>query len=81
MKYQAKQLQGGDDAGKWAVFTGSKYFPDTVDSSKAWVERRALEMSAQWYQRQVEKAEMEWRALNEAHPDLDTDYEWGDVLC
>ena len=52
MKYSAKKTTDG----KWAVFTGKKYFTDTLSESEAFVKEQALLMSMSWHQSQIDLA-------------------------
>lgn len=56
MKYKAGQLNNG----KWAVFTGRKYFPNTVCDSENDAHIQACEMSARWYQDKMDECAREW---------------------
>ena len=51
MKYRADQLSNG----QYAVFTGRKYFTDTVTNSKTEAERNAFIESMRWHQWQIDK--------------------------
>lgn len=53
MKYRADQLSNG----QYAVFTGRKYFTDTVTDSKAEAKRNAFIESMRWHQWQIDKIE------------------------
>ena len=91
MKYQAKQLKDGD----WAVFTGKrKYFADTVTSEKFEAAKEALEMSARWHQKQMDKCRKEWEELHEKNGfvscydeaateknSVHFDHRWSDILA
>ena len=55
MKYRADQLSNG----QYAVFTGRKYFTDTVTDSKAEAKRNAFIESMRWHQWQIDKIERE----------------------
>ena len=52
MKYKAGQLNNG----KWAVLTGNKHFPSTITENEQEAKERAIIMSMQWYQEQMDSA-------------------------
>ena len=67
MKYTAKKI----DQNRYAVSTGKNYFTDTVTHSKRKAEIEALQMSAQWYQAQMDTAHAELiklDAIDESDP-------------
>ncbi len=51
MKYRADQLRNG----QYAVFTGRKYFTDTVTDSKEQAEKFAMVESMVWHRNQMDK--------------------------
>ena len=51
MKYKADQLNNG----KYAVFTGKRYFPSTVTDSKEQAEKSAMVESMCWHRDQMDK--------------------------
>lgn len=51
MKYRADQLSNG----QYAVFTGRKYFTDTVTDSKEQAEKFAMVESMVWHRNQMDK--------------------------
>ena len=51
MKYRADQLRNG----QYAVFTGKKYFTDTVTDSKEQAEKFAMVESMVWHRNQMDK--------------------------
>ena len=55
MKYRADQLRNG----QYAVFTGKKYFTDTVTDSREQAEKFAMVESMRWHQWQMDKIERE----------------------
>ena len=57
MKYSAKQINNPahKDCGKWAVFTGKKYYPYTLSDNKEYATEQALILSMQWYNDQMDK--------------------------
>ena len=59
MKYRADQLSNG----QYAVFTGRKYFTDTVTDSKAEAKRNAFIESMRWHQWQIDKIEREMEGI------------------
>ena len=63
--------------GTYAVGTGkAKYFPETVTETADDAMRMACEMSAYWYQKQVDKCYLNWIKV---YPEGDQ-WEWGDKL-
>jgi len=50
MKYKAQQTSDG----QWAVFTGARYFVDTVTENQREAERIAFTMSMRWHQEQID---------------------------
>ena len=63
MKYNAKQLPTGD----FAVFTGKKYFTNTVTSNYLEAKQQACVMSMGFYKEQADKAWEELQKLSEVH--------------
>ena len=80
MKYKVIGLPYG----QFAVSAGRcSYFKSTVTGSEFEAKQRAIELSAKWYQAQIDKCQLEWTA-NREQADMDTtmdSYEWGDVLA
>lgn len=64
MKYNAKQMNDGN----FAVFTGKQYFTDTITSNERDAHVRALQLSAQWHQEQIDKAMNELDKLGAIDP-------------
>lgn len=79
MRYSVKEVQTGEDAGKWAVFIGRKYFPKTVTTDKLYARFMAYEKAGQYYHSLMLKAQVEWERLNEIKG-YQPDTTWGDVL-
>lgn len=90
MKYNAKQMPDG----KWAVFAGKKYFVNTVCDTENDAIIKACEMSAQWYQVEMDNCQKIWEETHRANgkvdhyddnrtPETAMDFwnEWGNVLC
>ncbi len=61
MKYRHAEMKS--KPGVFAVFTGVKYFTDTETDSEEAAKIRALQMSAQWYRAQLDKAHEKLRDL------------------
>lgn len=86
MKYKAKKVVSGPQAGLWAVHTGSRYWDSTATSNKLKAEQTAGIMSLQWHQDQIEKI---WSAICDSadgnyEPMLegyDSPTSLGDLLC
>lgn len=76
MKYNAKQLKSGE----WAVFTGRKYFTDTISNTQEEAHLRAIEKSAQYHQMQVWDLEADWYEAQEA-AGIDRQCNFGDILA
>lgn len=55
MKYQHGQLKSG----QWAVFTGRRYFVNSVTDDEQEAHKDAIIRSAHWYKEQIEKCEAE----------------------
>lgn len=51
MKYNAKQLSDG----RWAVFTGKRYWPKTATEDRDEAKQTAAEFSADWHIGQIKK--------------------------
>ena len=62
MKYKAKQLNNG----KWAVFSGKKYFKSTVTDNKNDATILACERSAQWHHAQIDQCSLDWEKAHRA---------------
>lgn len=79
MKYKAGKL----NAGKWAVFQGKQYFVDTVVESELLAKKRAVELSAQWYQSMMDECHVKWVSIREelGEDTYRSDFDWGDVLA
>jgi hypothetical protein len=59
MKYHAKQLA----TGQWAVWYGSRYFPNTITSDAVKAQSSALVMSARWHQDQMDRIHRKLEAI------------------
>ena len=82
MKYKCARIQTGDNAGKYAVWTGKRYWNETVTSCKSDAEERALIMSMQWYYDQATLAFIKLQELHDNNDDLTNElYDFGDYLC
>lgn len=71
MRFKAKQVLNGTNKGKWAVFTGTKYFTRTVTEDKQAAEIEALKETGRWHQAQIDKVDIALRklgALDERDP-------------
>ena len=82
MKYNAKQLEDwlhadDPDGEYYAVFTGRKYFTDTVTTNKKDAERSAITMSMQYHYNEATRIYME---AEEAGVDFQG-ANFGDILC
>jgi hypothetical protein len=66
MKYTAKPLQL--QPGKWAVFTGKRYFENTVTTSKDEANKQAMIMSANWHWNEIRALQ---KKLVKIDPELD----------
>jgi hypothetical protein len=74
MKYRADQLSNGN----YAVFSGKSYYPDTETLNSDAAKKLALQMSAQWYYEQAEKA---FKQAEEEGLLGEYDNSLGDWLC
>ena len=61
MKYTAKKLKDG----RFAVFTGRKYFFHSITSDLNQAKIAALKLSARWYRDQADKAHKELEKLGQ----------------
>lgn len=68
MKYKAKKIEKGKNEGKYAVFTGKKYFTNSVTDNKEAAEVDALMRSGHWYNDQVLKIQEKLIELGEVDP-------------
>jgi hypothetical protein len=74
MKYKVQDLFDGT----FAVGYGkNKYFRSTVSQTHDEAMKLCCEMSALWYQRQIDKCCLKWYEVNPEG----TDTEWGDKLA
>ena len=73
MKHQAKRLITGE----WAVFSGRKYFINTVTKSKEYAKQQALIRSIKWYINQAHEA---WAQLEDIAEKDDRMYDYGIFL-
>jgi len=79
MKYNAKQLKDDEypQVKFYAVFTGKKYFTDTVTTDKTEAERSAITMSIQYHYNEATRIHMEAEKAG-------VDFEgasFADILC
>tara|TARA_R110000824_G_scaffold35986_1_gene112162 strand:+ start:607 stop:846 length:240 start_codon:yes stop_codon:yes gene_type:complete len=79
MKYNAKQLKDDEypQVKFYAVFTGKKYFTDTVTTDRIKAERSAITMSMQYHYNEATRIYME---AEEAGVDFEG-ATFGDILC
>ena len=79
MKYNAKQLMDDEypQVKFYAVFTGKRYFTDTVTTNKKDAERSAITMSMQYHYNEATRIYME---AEEAGVDFQG-ANFGDILC
>ena len=82
MKYNAKKLEDwlhseDPDGEYYAVFTGRKYFTDTVTTNKKDAERSAITMSMQYHYNEATRIYVE---AEEAGVDFQG-ANFGDILC
>ena len=77
MKYSAKQLSNG----KWAVFSGKKYFINTVHNNEFYVKRRAIELSAQWYQSKIDECKNSWFDIQIKNGQNIDESNWSNILA
>ena len=94
MKYKAKRLKSGELEGKWAVFTGTKFFVDSLCDTENEAKIQACEYSAHWLQTQMDDCRANWEDAHRANGKVDNwddnatketmmdfDREWGNILC